>query len=78
MVREGARTLLPLKPKPSFRHSGASLHRLASLPDDTVLLPGHDYDASPTATKADLRRGNQYLRVPDLEAWRRMMGHQQG
>jgi glyoxylase-like metal-dependent hydrolase (beta-lactamase superfamily II) len=48
--------------------------RLAKLPAGTVLYPGHDYGAAPTATLESERRTNPYLRVPSLEAWRRMMG----
>ena len=51
-----------------------SLRRLASLPDETVLLPGHNYSEVPHATMGETKRGNFYLRVPDLETWRRFMG----
>jgi hydroxyacylglutathione hydrolase len=47
--------------------------RLASLPDDVVLYPGHDYGATPTSSLGEERRGNSYLRVPNLEAWMRLM-----
>ena len=52
-----------------------SLNKLASLPDDTVLLPGHNYDTVTRATMAELKVRNQYLRIPDLETWRQLMGH---
>jgi glyoxylase-like metal-dependent hydrolase (beta-lactamase superfamily II) len=48
--------------------------RLAKLPAGTVLYPGHDYGVTPTATLESERRANPYLRVPDLESWRRLMG----
>ena len=48
--------------------------RLAKLPAGTVLYPGHDYGDTPTATLADQRARNPYLRVPTLEDWRRLMG----
>ena len=51
-----------------------SLKRLASLPDETVLLPGHPYSDAPRATLGETKQGNFYLRVPDLETWRRFMG----
>lgn len=51
-----------------------SLKRLASLPDETVLLPGHNYSDVPRATLGETKRGNFYLRVPDLETWRGLMG----
>ena len=51
-----------------------SLRRLASLPDDTVLLPGHNYSSVATATMGEMKSTNVSLRVPDLESWRRFMG----
>lgn len=51
-----------------------SLKRLASLPDGTVLCPGHDYGDRPTSTLADERRGNPYLLPRSPAEWRRMMG----
>ena len=50
-----------------------SLQRLASLPDETILLPGHNYSDAPRATMGETRQGNFHLRVPDLETWRRFM-----
>ncbi len=51
-----------------------SLKRLASLPDETLLLPGHNYGAVSRATMAETKVNNPYLRVPDLKTWQRMMG----
>ena len=51
-----------------------SLKRLASLPDETVLLPGHNYSDAPRATMGETKQANFHLRVPDLETWRRFMG----
>ena len=48
--------------------------RLAALPEDTVLYPGHDYGPTPTSTLGEERRSNTYLRVPDLDSWLRLMG----
>jgi len=39
-----------------------SLRTLAKLPDDVVLHPGHDYGRVPTATIAEQRKTNPYLR----------------
>jgi hydroxyacylglutathione hydrolase len=39
-----------------------SLRTLAKLPGDVVLHPGHDYGATPTATIADQRNTNPYIR----------------
>jgi glyoxylase-like metal-dependent hydrolase (beta-lactamase superfamily II) len=51
-----------------------SLHKLAALPDDTVLYPGHDYGGGPHRTMAETKRVNTYLRIPNLEMWRELMG----
>jgi hydroxyacylglutathione hydrolase len=48
--------------------------RLATLPGDTVLYPGHDYGAKPSAPMDEVRATNPSLRVPNIETWRRMMG----
>ncbi|MCH9670694.1 MAG: MBL fold metallo-hydrolase, partial [Gammaproteobacteria bacterium] len=49
-----------------------SLKQLASLPDDTVLLPGHNYSHVPRATMGETKASNGYLTVPSLEAWQQM------
>jgi glyoxylase-like metal-dependent hydrolase (beta-lactamase superfamily II) len=51
-----------------------SLRRLASLPDEVVLLPGHNYADVPQSTIASEKRHNPYLRIPTREMWREMMG----
>lgn len=48
--------------------------KLAKLPSSTVLYPGHNYGPTPTSTIGDELNSNHYLRVPNLEAWRRLMG----
>ena len=48
--------------------------RLARLPDEVVLYPGHDYADRPSSTLGDERRSNYCLRVPTLEDWLRLMG----
>ena len=48
--------------------------RLAKLPDDTVLYPGHDYGRAPSAPLGDVRRENAYLQIPSLERWMALMG----
>jgi hydroxyacylglutathione hydrolase len=40
-----------------------SLRRLAELPEDVVLHPGHDYGQVPTASIADQKRTNPYLQM---------------
>ena len=51
-----------------------SLQKLKSLPDDTLLLPGHNYSAVPHATLAETKKTNAYLAVADLTTWRQVMG----
>ena len=51
-----------------------SLQKLAGLPDDTVLFPGHNYGGGPSASMADIKKQNPYVRIPTLEMWRELMG----
>jgi glyoxylase-like metal-dependent hydrolase (beta-lactamase superfamily II) len=51
-----------------------SLQKLASLPDDTILFPGHNYGGGASATLGDTKQTNTYLRIPTLEMWRELMG----
>jgi glyoxylase-like metal-dependent hydrolase (beta-lactamase superfamily II) len=48
--------------------------KLAKLPTDTVLYPGHHYGPTPTSTIGDELRQNRYLRIRSLDDWRRLMG----
>lgn len=48
--------------------------RLATVPDDTVLYPGHLYSPEPFATMGETRRRNYVFRLPTLEQWRMMFG----
>ena len=48
--------------------------RLAKLPADTVLYPGHDYGPARTSTIGAELEQNHYLRVRSLDDWRRLMG----
>jgi glyoxylase-like metal-dependent hydrolase (beta-lactamase superfamily II) len=48
--------------------------RLAAIPDDTVLYPGHLYSPEPSATLGETRRRNYVFRLPTLEQWRTMFG----
>ena len=52
-----------------------SLRKIADLPEDTLLLPGHNYGHIPNATMGDLQTMNPYIRINDLETWRSIMGH---
>ena len=48
--------------------------RLAKLPGETILFPGHHYGPRPTSTLEDERAQNYYLRVASLEQWLQLMG----
>ena len=48
--------------------------RLAKLPGETVLYPGHHYGPTMTSTLDEERRTNHYLRIRSLEDWRALMG----
>lgn len=51
-----------------------SLHqRLAKLPDDTMLYPGHLYSEEPSATLGETRRSNYVFQMKSLEDWRRFL-----
>ncbi len=47
--------------------------RLAALPDDTILLPGHNY-GGPASTIGDEKRGNPFMRFPSLADFLQTMG----
>ena len=51
-----------------------SLQKLKSLPDDTLLLPGHNYGQVPNATMGETKARNSYLSVQNLETWIQVMG----
>ena len=48
--------------------------RLAKIPDDTILYPGHLYSPEPSATMGETRERNYVFRIPSLDQWRRTMG----
>ncbi|MEM7502858.1 MAG: MBL fold metallo-hydrolase [Pseudomonadota bacterium] len=50
-----------------------SLQKLAELPDETLLFPGHNYGDVPNAVLGDVKQRNFYMRVPDIEVWRKLM-----
>lgn len=53
-----------------------SLSRLAQLPDDTVVLPGHRYSAAPAAQMSDVRNLNYVFKPRSKEQWLTMFGHE--
>lgn len=46
--------------------------RLANVPDETVLFPGHLYSEKPSASMAETRRRNVVFRPDSLEQWMMM------
>ena len=51
-----------------------SLRRLATLPGDPTVFPGHWYSAEPSASLSEVKRSNYVYRAADLEQWRMLMG----
>jgi len=48
--------------------------KLANLPPETVLYPGHHYGPTETSTIGDELERNVYMRVRSLDDWRHLMG----
>ena len=51
-----------------------SLQRLAALPADTVVYPGHRYSPPPSASLDEVRRSNYVFRPSSREQWLMMFG----
>lgn len=52
----------------------ASMRKLSALPDDTLLLPGHNYGHVPNATLGETKGMNVYMNIDDIEMWKNLMG----
>jgi hydroxyacylglutathione hydrolase len=50
--------------------------KLAQVPDDTVLYPGHLYSAEPSATLGEIRHRNYVFRPRTKDQWMMMFGHE--
>jgi len=48
--------------------------RLATVPDDTILYPGHLYSPEASASMGETRAHNYVFRIHSLEQWRTFMG----
>jgi len=48
--------------------------RLATLPDDTILYPGHHYGSAVTSTMGEQRQENYAFAPKSLDDWLRLMG----
>ena len=48
--------------------------RLAVVPDDTMLYPGHQYSPEASATMGATREHNYVFRLPTIDQWRMMFG----
>ncbi len=51
-----------------------SLQRLASLPNSTVVMPGHQYSMAPSASIEEVRQINYVYKPPTREAWMSWFG----
>ncbi len=49
--------------------------KLKKLPDETILLPGHNYAAASKSTIGEEKRSNPFLRFESLQDYLRMMGY---
>ena len=52
-----------------------SLTLLASLPDETIVLPGHKYSEPPAARLSDVKEFNYVFKPRTREQWLMMFGH---
>ena len=51
-----------------------SMCKLCGLPDETLLLPGHNYGHVPNATMGETKQMNTYLRIDNIDTWKTIMG----
>jgi glyoxylase-like metal-dependent hydrolase (beta-lactamase superfamily II) len=51
-----------------------SLQKIAQLPGDPTVFPGHWYSLEPSASLSEVKRSNYVYRVANLEQWRTLMG----
>lgn len=51
-----------------------SLQKLAQLPGDPTVFPGHWYSQEPSASLSEVKRSNYVYRVASLDQWRTLMG----
>jgi len=51
-----------------------SLQKIAQLPGDPTVFPGHWYSLEPSASLSEVKRSNYVYRVVNLEQWRTLMG----
>ena len=69
----------PFFPGSSAEQEWSSLHRLLTLPDDTVVLPGHDYYGGPGERRHSTigieRTENPFLTCPDFAAFIHLKEH---
>ena len=49
-------------------------NKLAKLPSETVLYPGHNYDSVPFAAMSEVKAKNPYLQTTSVGAWRQLRG----
>ena len=49
-------------------------HKLAKVPDEAVLFPGHLYSPEPSATMAETRQWNYVFKPTSEQEWLAMFG----
>lgn len=71
-VRGCGRVDLPGGDPEAMYHS--LTQKLAKLPTDTILYPGHHYGPTPTSTIGEELEKNRYMRMRSLDDWLRLGG----
>ena len=51
-----------------------SLQKIAQLPGDPTVFPGHWYSLEPSASLSEVKRSNYVYRAANLDQWRMLMG----
>ena len=51
-----------------------SIQKHAALPEENLLLPGHNNAHVPNATMGETKKVNNYMNVKDLDSWKLFMG----
>ena len=60
--------------QPSQRVERIGTQRLAQVPDEAVLFPGHLYSEKPSASMGETRQRNIVFRPKSLDQWLMMFG----
>ena len=73
-VPRGLRPHRPARRRPAALLYESLTQKLAKVPDDAVLFPGHLYSAEPSATMGETRKWNYVFRPRSEAEWLAMFG----